>query len=383
LLVGSNNQDAERSERRDLVHAVVDGPDGTHAVELPSVRADALRIKLAHRESFWCSRQAGGCGGGLVLAAGPVRVPYFRHRSGADCALAKDGARAARSYEHLHFQRALLAWLEAQGLHATTEYYLGPDGRADLHVLVRSRRHTIEVQLSPLGINEWAARDARYRRQVDHVSWLYGPHADTLAASEQAHRGYALRIRRNFNADGPPTIEIGVATDLAESWSPLSECELRPEQFWTPHLDQALADLASAREDAAAEEARREALRELAAGRRPTDAQHARAKHGPPPTTRPTEGYGTLSWYEHIHPELRLWTPTRGWEWTAGLTDDAKAAARVICYLVSRLYASGPVSMLLLPDEGSGREVVEALERADFLRRYEHRGVDRWERLHG
>ena len=73
------------------------------------------------------------------------------------------------------------------------------------------------------------------------------------------------------------------------------------------------------------------------------------------------------------------WTPDQGWAWIDGLTDEGKAAARVVSYIVSRLYASGPISMLLLPDAMTGAEVVSALERAEFLRLYERRGVERWD----
>lgn len=380
-------EDTERPRRAqgELAHAVVDSPDGTHAVELSPVRAEALRLKARHEESFWCSTQAGGCGGALVLAAGPIRVPYFRHHSSADCALAGDNARAARSYEHLHYQRALLAWLEAQSLSATIEHHLGPDGRADLHVIVRSRRHTIEVQLSPLGLNEWRRRDEGYRRQVDHVTWLYGAAAETAAAAEQAHRGHALHIRAGAGSGKP--LEIGVVTELIEAGSPLGECELRIEQFWTPHLDEALADLAAAHEEAAAriaeeaaEKARREASKQAAARRRAAEAKREFVAQ-PPASTGRANRYGTLAWWGEIHPELAGWAPEQGWAWTDGLTDEGKATARVVSYIVSRLYASGPISMLLLPDAMAGAEVVAALERAGFLRLYERRGVERWERI--
>lgn len=388
--MGLHIEEMERPRRAkgELAHAVVDGSDGTHAVELSPVRAEALRLKALHEESFWCSTQAGGCGGSLVLAAGPIRVPYFRHHRGADCALAGDNARAARSYEHLHYQRALLAWLEAQGLRATTEHHLGPDGRADLHVIVRSRRHTIEVQLSPLGLNKLRRRDEGYHRQVDHVTWLYGAAAETAAAAEQADRGHALHIRAG--AGSGTALEIGVVTDLTEAWSPLGECELRTEQFWTPHLDEALADLAAAHEEAAAraaeeaaEEARREASKQAAARRRAAEAKREFVDRGPQPPASTGWGdrYGTLAWRREIHPELASWAPEQGWAWTDGLTDEGRAAARVVSYIVSRLYASGPISMLLLPDATAGAEVIAALERAGFLRLYERRGVERWERI--
>jgi hypothetical protein len=370
--------------KRELAHAVVDGPDGTRAVELSPVRAEALRLKALHQEAFWCSTQAGGCGGAMVLAAGPIRVPYFRHHNGADCALAGDNARAARSYEHLRYQRALLAWLEVQGLTATIEHHLGADGRADLHVIVSGCVHTIEVQLSPLGPNEWGRRDEAYRRQVDHVTWLYGPGAETAAAAEQADRGYALHIRVGAVSGEAP--EIGVVTDLVEAWSPLDECELRSDRFWTPQLDEALADLAALHEEAAAraaneaaDEARRDARSRAAADRRRAEPQRELIPQQPV-STGWGDSYGTLAWWDAVHPELASWAPVQGWAWTDSLAEGGKATARVICYIVSRLYASGPTSMLLLPGAVEGVEAVAALERAGFVRLYERGGVDRWER---
>jgi hypothetical protein len=82
-----------------------------------------------------------------------------------------------------------------------------------------------------------------------------------------------------------------------------------------------------------------------------------------------------------MFPELASWAPEQGWAWTDGLTDEGKAAARVVSYVVSWLYANGPISMLLLPDEMTGAEGVGALDRAGFLRLYERGGVARWERI--
>lgn len=129
------------------------------------------------------------------------------------------------------------------------EHYFGVDGRADPHVVVESRRHTIEVQLSPIGVEDWSRRDENYRHHVDQVTWLYGPHAETAAATEQALRCHAFHIRGTGNDSH---IEIGVATELAEHWGSLVECELRPEGLWAPSLDQALDALAAARQEAAA-----------------------------------------------------------------------------------------------------------------------------------
>jgi hypothetical protein len=366
----------------ELAHAVVDGSDGTHAVELSPVRSEALQLKALH-EQFWCSTQANGCGGPLVLAAGQIRIPYFRHRPGAACALGGDNARAARSYEHLRCQRALVAWLKAQGLSATIEHYFGPDGRADIHVMVSGRSHTIEVQLSPISLIEWRRRDENYRRQVDQVTWLYGAGAETVAAAEQATRGHAHNLRAHV--EQAQALEVGVVTDLADAWSNLDECELRIDRFWTPRLDEALGDLATARDQAAAKAAqeaeatRREGRRRAEARTRQTAVVH----RGPAADTVESsipDKYGTLGWWRTYFPGLAGWTPDQGWRWTDELTDDGKAIAKVLAYVVSRLYASGPVDMLLSADTSSAAEAVAALERGGLIRVYERGGVERWER---
>lgn len=376
-----------------LAHAAVDGPDGIHAVVLPANRAEALQVKRRHDERFWCSTQAGGCGGNLLVAAGSIRVPYFRHRPGAGCALAADSARAARSYAHLDYQRALMAWLAGLGLQATIEHHLGEDGRADLHVVVHERRHTIEVQLSPIADSKWRERDERYRRQVDHVTWLYGPGAETAAATERAHRGHALLLRSTtaavesigaqVAAERPREVEVGLATDLAESWCALKDCQLRFDGFWTPALDQSLAAVAAARGAAAersAEQAQRAAER-LAA----TVAERAARMPLPVPAPAPQGAwgseYGTLAWWRHVFPDHALWAPARGWGWADHLDADDRAAAHILCYVVQRLHASGSLRTLLPPDGSAGTQVIDVLEEAGFIRRYNHHGVERWVRI--
>ena len=61
-----------------LRHAVTDGPDGIAPVRLPARQDAARRIKLLHGNRFWCSRQASGCGGNLIVIAGEIRTPHFR-----------------------------------------------------------------------------------------------------------------------------------------------------------------------------------------------------------------------------------------------------------------------------------------------------------------
>lgn len=148
-----------------LVWAVTDGPDGDASLELPDDRFRALDLKSRHNGMFWCTTKASGCGEPLVLAAGPVVRPYFRHQRGSECTLIGSPA-AAPAYEHLQYQRALQQWLAKQGHHAALEKRLGPDGRTDLHVVIDQLGHIIEVQLSPIGTSHvaddvrWVALDA-------------------------------------------------------------------------------------------------------------------------------------------------------------------------------------------------------------------------------
>lgn len=378
-----------------LAYAVVDGPDGAHAVVLPAGRSAALQIKDQYRETFWCSTQAGGCGARLIVAAGPVLRPHYRHKDGMDgCALADDGARAERSYEHLRYQRALLAWLADQGLRATMEKVLGADSRADLHVVVDGRSQTLEVQLSPIAGNVWRDRDEKYRSHVDHVTWLYGSGAEAAAATEQAARGHALHLRTAAAAlqesddsraaveaaHAETVVEVGVVTHLGEAWSPLVVCQLRSDGVWTPDLDQALHDLAEA-ENVAAEAARREAARRAAASVAAGE-RTVMWKAGALAAGTLVEGYGTTMWWPRIFPSFASWAPDEGWGWTDDVDEDVRAAARRLCFIVQRLYASGPVDMLMAPDEPevTTASAIAALERAGFLSLEDRNGVQRWRR---
>ncbi len=379
-----------------LAYAVVDGPDGAHVVVLPAGRSGALQIKDQYRETFWCSTQAGGCGARLIVAAGPVLRPHYRHKDGMDgCALAEDGARAERAYEPLRYQRALLAWLADQGLHATIEKVLGADSRADLHVVVDGRSQTLEVQLSPIAGNAWRDRDEKYRSHVDHVTWLYGSGAEAAAATEQAARGHALHLRTAAAASqasgearadveaahAETVVEVGVVTHLGEAWSRLAVCQLRSEGVWTPDLDQALSDLAAA-ENMAVELARREAERRAAASVAAVE-RTVKWRAGALAAGTLVEGYGTTTWWPRIFLSFASWAPDEGWGWTDDVDEDVRAAARRLCFIVPRLYASGPVDMLMAPDEPELTTVaaIAALERAGFLNLDERNGgVQRWRR---
>lgn len=341
----------------DLVWAVTDGPSGTQAVDVPSDRWQAIRLREHHSGDFWCSTEASGCGGGLILAAGPVLIPHFRHRRDARCEFIGSESKAGPAYEHLRYQRALLRWLEAQGYSPALEKTLGPDGRTDLHVVVNSVRHSVEVQLSPLPSAAWRERDAKYRRHHEHVTWLYGPAAEAAGATELGVRGLSFALR--------PGPNVGVRdVDADTHWAELTECRLTPNGLYVPGLEEARelhrvrkaeADEAIRRaQEKAAEkqwlaELQRDEWEKRMAAQRTALKQRQEEARAKPPQFRinhdpSLEG---LERWEGRYPESSVWEPAIGWGWLAQLPDDLHRRARALAYSTQVLSYAAPVSHLL------------------------------------
>ena len=349
----------------DLRHAVTDGPTGTADVTAPAGRDAAARLKSQHR-TFWCTTQAGGCGGVLVLCVGEVVTPYFRHhRHASACALTSRDA--AASYAHLAYQRELATWLAEQGYEARIEHRFDDAGRADLHVLVEGTAHTLEVQLTDIGVHDWKDRDARYRAQVDHVTWLHGPASTTTATTDRVERDYALRIGR----DSDRAVRIGVDTGRGDStvaWAPLRECRITPSGMWTPHLESALRELAETR----AEDARRRAEAEARAAREDArraaklerDEEEARARRAAaflasvqprsasgPAYVVPPPGMLTNADWRRLYPDLGVWGANHpGWAWLRTYPVEHHEAGTYLAMTVTTLYSRGRYSVLANPD---------------------------------
>ncbi|MGR6964766.1 competence protein CoiA family protein [Geodermatophilus sp. URMC 61] len=237
----------------ELRWAVTDGPAGTAAVALPEDGTAARLLGLHRGSGFWCSRAAGGCGGRLVLEARDGARPHFRHSGDVRCALTGSGA--APAYEHLRHRRAVGAWLAAQGLRPRLEEVRGPSGSGGLHVVVAEVSCAVAVQLSPLPDTAWRERDDRYRRQVRHVTWLYGSAAESAADTELAVRGVAYAVRRHNTG-----LLVGVRdVDGGTRWVRLGSCRLTADGFAAPGAAEARA--LHARRAADRQEAARRAAR--------------------------------------------------------------------------------------------------------------------------
>ena len=216
----------------ELRWAVTDGPAGTAAVTLPEDGTAARVLGLDRSGGFWCSREAGGCGGRLVLEVRDGARPHFRHSGDVRCAFTASDAGPA--YEHLRHRRALGAWLATQRFRPVLEEVPGASG---LLVMVAEVSCAVAVQLSPLPDTAWRERDDRYRGQVRHVTWLYGPAAESAADTELAVRGVAYAVRRHNTG-----LLVGVRdVDGGTRWVRLGACRLTADGFEAPGAAEARA----------------------------------------------------------------------------------------------------------------------------------------------
>ncbi|MGV8965360.1 MAG: competence protein CoiA family protein [Cellulomonas sp.] len=237
-----------------LCHAVIDGPDGFEAVSV-TTRAEGIALRKAHAH-FWCTREAGGCGGELSVVAGALRAAHFRHHLDAVCAFGSGGTASGGAYAHLAYQRALAQWVADQGYVARIEHtFEDAGGRADLHVTIDGVDQSIEVQLTSISDEEWRERDARYSRHVSVVTWLHGPASERLREVDRLEGDFSLTIETHEGR-----VRVGTYREGAPSWADLGECKIGSGGIWTPHV--AAARLAGDAARAAALEAARVAALE-------------------------------------------------------------------------------------------------------------------------
>ena len=394
----------EKAEQR---YGVVDGPCGHAWVVVPADRAAARLLNTAHGRRFWCSTLAGGCGAQLSLHIGEEKAPHFSHYPGQtkDCPFAYDSEALERSYLHLALQYALKQWLAEQGFTAALEHTL-PDGggRADLHVRVEPGEQTIEVQLSSLRSNTWEARNDRYTRHVDRVTWLFGPHAGQHVLTAATRRyGYALAVKltsQQADAADPATIQIGTVTRSGTQWVALTACTMTPTGIVTPHVAAALAEHETWRARAATVEERpRDSVdadaRPSGGGRPLRDHTTFREPEHPPlaptpATLRPrtpvrmtpkARGTGQFPLTSDLWPDPDHWPPPIGWGFLDALPPELHRAAKLLTYYVTRESISSPDWKLSLPELEDDGAIQAVLEQAGLIELYDTpSGIRRWQR---
>jgi hypothetical protein len=118
-----------------------------------------------------------------------------------------------------------LLWAVTDGPAGTAAVALPEDGCA------------VVVQLAPLGDTAWRERDDRYRTLVRHVTWLYGPAAESAGDTELAVRGVAYAVRRHNTGLLVGVRDVGGGT----RWVRLSACRLTADGFEAPGAGEARA----------------------------------------------------------------------------------------------------------------------------------------------
>ncbi|MDX2817726.1 hypothetical protein PV410_35230 [Streptomyces sp. PA03-5A] len=210
---------------------------------------DAHELKLWRHQhpnyTYWCGYELGGCGWKLVDKLYRDRVCHFAHAEGGPvCARTATGETSA---DHLFVKRGLRRLLDRHDLRGTVEtrsQRSGAPGMVDVYLPTVRRR--IRFQLSPLDYRSWRAANAALTEDVDDVDWLFGTEGP-LTRELLARNGFGLRFRLE-TVGGERHVHIGAQTRQGSiHWTPLDECELRPDGLWTPATEEFREIRASAR----------------------------------------------------------------------------------------------------------------------------------------
>jgi hypothetical protein len=173
--------EALMSRPRENRYAVIGDPAASRLIALPDERDGAREIKRRYDRrapgvgGFFCPRTLGGCGGELIVAAGEVNVPHFRHVRkqpvGAPC----QDPTFERSQDHFRVQQLLASHLESLGYEVTLEYRHENATRSDVLIQGGNLAGTslgIEVQVSPQTRARTEDRHVRYLEGADAVQWI-------------------------------------------------------------------------------------------------------------------------------------------------------------------------------------------------------------------
>ncbi|WP_430336197.1 competence protein CoiA family protein [Rhodococcus sp. ACT016] len=358
-----------------IVLGAIDGPSGRTLKALPSDRIAARALKRQH--TFWCSTDYGGCGTKLVPAIGEHNKPHLRHPPGAPCAMIDH----VEPIVHAWIQQRLQEWLRNQGISARTEQILDSGARTDIgfHFGREERLHAIEVQLTPMPVQEWEDRTSRYLRDVAHLSWLFGTNVDDLAAVEaNGPRGKSLRVE-----------VAGVELDVAlTAQTPYGDTGLLPLSEWTYHSSgfahPKLTELErrSAQRRRQEEERRRQEeaarARESIRRRAPDAQRHLDSLWSPPISERIPR---RLLW--EAHPEMHVLLSGHelregGFAWVTDLPEDERLEVSWLLYSVLELSIAGTTDDISLyhgcPEELRHRAFTQLAENKHL----ELVGNNRW-----
>lgn len=239
-----NNHPHEKSQPR---YCVVGGADSLEVLTIPNTAEGVDELRAKHDGDLWCPVKLGGCGARMLPKAQrryPERQNYFQHWDASDCS----GADPV-SVEHFLIQCELVDWLTEQGHEARIETNLASGARADVTVNTSfGTFESLEVQLSPQGVDAFASRTERYRQDLNRVTWLYGP--KLLSPAEAAAKTDGVSFQIDITDGGE--VLVGVVDFLGQlsGLVPLSSYTYGPAGFESDKAAASRKAFARAQEEA-------------------------------------------------------------------------------------------------------------------------------------
>lgn len=222
-------------DTRKVRTAVVGGPDTDNPVYLPEDPDGCDRTKNAlGRDSFYCGRLLGGCGGQLTARTFYDRVCHFSHRHSGDGHRCRRPSIGASGADHLFIGKALTQWLDGQDIaHQRAEYEFDRSGRAEAVTISLDDARLLHVQLRGSQPEQWKRRRATIMDEHPGSTILCDPQG-SLSRLELRASGRAVLIWCITQDDSRQVVVDLQRKDRPSDPRPLADFQLDPELGMVP-----------------------------------------------------------------------------------------------------------------------------------------------------
>jgi competence CoiA-like predicted nuclease len=157
------------------------------------------QIVNASRELiYWGNYFCPECGSKLIFKNGAIKIPHFAHSSDTDCMYYH--YLKGESETHQKYKINLYSWLVKQTDIMKKVYleYKAIDNRiADIYIETESKKYVIEIQCSPITIEEFINRTQDYNKNNIPVLWLW----DMSLLNTYINQPKKMKIRKNTTLD--------------------------------------------------------------------------------------------------------------------------------------------------------------------------------------
>ncbi len=219
-------------DRRRVQTAVIGEAESELPVVLPleAIELDGFR-RMHAGDTYWCGVWLGGCGQQLMTKLYTDRACHFAHHPQASTASkCRRKASGVSSADHLYIKQDILRWFAEQDIHATADIRRDADGTVGGSLLFTPEEGDgLRVLLSDDHMGSLAAQNTSLLLVAEDLAeGMDGP---------LARQGY-LNIIRCVPDGTRRRVEVGTKTYDGVTWYAPSECELTPEGFSTPAVEE-------------------------------------------------------------------------------------------------------------------------------------------------